>query len=186
MSTSIAGLRAFVLAGVAALAIPVTSSAQPVPDAGQVAAGGDIGLFLPSDGQVEASIAAMGFVEYYLTPRLGLRGSISATRPSYSRGTDEQERQLRLGADVIYNWERGQIHPFAGGGLGIHFLRFNDHGDNIEPNDTKAGLSALGGVEVFLNRAWTFKAEGRYQWVDDRPLYDPDGLVMTFGFKHYF
>lgn len=186
MRTFMMALRASVLVGIATLALPLPSSAQPVPNTGQVAAGFDIGAFLPADDQVDGSIIAAGFVEYYFAPRLGLRGSLAATRPEYSRGTDEQERQLRLGADVIYNWEQGKIHPFAGGGLGIHFLRFYDNGENVGPNDTTLGVSGLGGVEVFLNRAWTLKAEGRYQWVDDRPLYDPDGFAMTFGIKRYF
>jgi opacity protein-like surface antigen len=186
MRTHILVLRASVLSGLIALAIPGTSSAQPVPNGGQVAVGGDIGVFLPSDDQTDGSFIAAGLVDYYFTPRLGIRGSVATTRPGYTRGTDEQERQIRLGADIIYNWEMGKIHPFAGGGLGIHFLRFYNNGDNVGPNDEKAGVSGLGGVEVFLNREWTFKLEGRYQWVDDRPLYDPDGFALTFGIKRYF
>ena len=41
-------------------------------------------------------------------------------------------------------------------------------------------------VEYFLNRAWTVKGEGRYQWVDDRRGVNPDGLALTIGLKRYF
>jgi opacity protein-like surface antigen len=186
MRTHILALHACLVAGLLVFAAPSPSSAQPVPNTGQMAAGGEVGIFLPTDDQVDGSFIAGGFFEYYFTPRLSIRGSLSETRPSYSRGNDEEERQFRLGGDVIYNWERGKFHPFAGGGLGIHRLRFFDDGDNIGENDTNVGVSGLGGVEVFLNREWTFKIEGRYQWVDDRPAYDPDGFAMTFGIKRYF
>lgn len=186
MRTHILGLHACLLAGLLCFAAPSTSSAQPVPNAGQMAAGGEVGVFLPSDDQLDGSFIVGGFFEYYFTPRLSIRGSLSETRPNFSRGNDEQERQLRLGGDVIYNWEHGKIHPFAGGGLGFHRLRFFDDGDNFGDNDTEVGVSGLGGVEVFLNRAWTFKIEGRYQWVDDRPSSDPDGFALTFGVKRYF
>ena len=186
MMTIAAFQRTSLLLGVMALALPDPSLAQRVPDEGQIAAGVDIGAFLPSDEQVDASLTAAGLVEFYFTPRLSLRGSAAAMRANYERDSDLQERQLRLGADVIYNWEFGKVHPFAGGGLGIHFLRYYDEGDNVGPNDTSVGVSGLGGLEVFLNRVWTFKTEGRYQWVDDRPLYNPDGFALTFGVKRYF
>jgi opacity protein-like surface antigen len=169
-----------------ALALPAPALGQPVPDRGQVALGAEVGIFLPSDDQLDSSITGGGLMEVYLTPRVGVRGSVKAMRPEYDRGTDEQERQVRLGADVIYNWEGGRLHPFAGGGVGLHFLRFTDNGEGIGDTDTKLGASVLGGFEYFLNRAWTIKTEGRYQWVDDKPLVDPDGFAVTFGLKRYF
>jgi opacity protein-like surface antigen len=107
-------------------------------------------------------------------------------RNEYDRGNDDEERQIRFGGDVIYNWEFGTVHPFAGVGLGYHLLRFYDDDENIEPNDNEAGVQVLGGAEFFLNRQWTIKGEARYQWVGDRPLVDPDGLGLTIGVKRYF
>jgi opacity protein-like surface antigen len=173
-----------VFAALLSLFLPLTVSAQPRD--GQLAVGGDIGVFVPADDQLDRSLIWGGFVEGYVTPRVGIRGSLFLTSPEYERGTDEHERQLRLGADVIYNWEGGRIHPFVGGGLGAHFLQFTDNGDSIGESDTKLGVSVLGGLEYFLNRAWTLKGEARYQWVDDRPGVDPDGLALTVGLKRYF
>lgn len=167
-------------------AMPATAAAQPVPDTGQVAAGLDVGMFLPTDEQFDSSITGGGFFEVYLTPRLGVRVGVMAMRPEYIRGNGEQERQLRIGGDVIYNWELGNVHPFAGGGLGMHRLQLNRDGDAVGPSSTKLGISGLGGFEFFMNREWTVKAEGRYQWVADTALVNPDGFSMTIGIKRYF
>ena len=165
---------------------PALAGAQPVPDAGQVAAGGEIGLFIPADEQLDLGITGGGLIEFYVSPRVGIRGTVTAIRNGYDREDDDDERQLRFGADLIYNWEYGAVHPFAGGGIGIHLLRFYRDGDNEGPNDNEFGAQVLGGLEFFLNRAWTVKGEARYQWVADRPNLNPDGLGLTVGVKRYF
>ena len=178
--------RHLIFTSALALACPLAAAAQPVPNTGQVAAGAEVGLFFPADEQLDGGIVAGGLIEFYVSPRLGIRGTVTAIRNGYDRNDDDDERQLRFGGDVIYNWEFGKVHPFAGGGIGIHLLRFYRDGDNEEPNDTNFGGQALGGAEIFLNRAWTVKLEGRYQWVEDRPNLNPDGFSATVGVKRYF
>lgn len=163
-----------------------TAAAQVVPDAGQVAVGAELGVFMPRDSQFDNALIGGGLVEIFLTDRTSVRGSVVATAPHYTRGTEETERQVRLGADAIYNWEQGRVHPFAGGGIGLHLLQLTDNGNAIGESDTKVGFSLLGGFEYFMNQVWTVKTEGRYQWVADRPLVDPDGFALTFGLKRYF
>ena len=163
---------------------PTVAAAQP--RAGQIAAGGDVGLFLPSDDQFDTALIWGGFLEGYLTPRIGIRGGVFRTSPEYERGTDEHERQTRVGVDLIYNWEGGKWHPFAGAGLGLHFIQFTDNGESIGDSDSRGGFNILGGLEYFLNRAWTVKGEARYQWVDDERGVNPDGLALTLGLKRYF
>jgi hypothetical protein len=175
-----------VLAAACAVLLPLAAAAQPVPDTGQVAIGAEFGIFLPTDDRLATGLVGGGLIEVYAAPRLGIRGSVTAIRAGYDREDDDDERQIRLGVDAIYNWEFGAIHPFAGAGIGVHFLRFYRDGDNEGPNDTEFGWQALGGAEFFLNREWTVKAEGRYQWVADRPNLNPDGLALTLGLKHYF
>jgi hypothetical protein len=143
-------------------------------------------LFVPTDERLSSGLMADGFVDFYATPRLGIRPIVTAIRNGYDRFDDDDERQLRIGVDVIYNWEGGAIHPFVGGGFGVHFLRFYRDGDNQGPNDTNVGTNVLGGFEFFFNRASTLKIEGRYQWVQDRPNLDPDGFGVLVGFKRYF
>lgn len=166
------------------LLLPLTATAQPRE--GQTALGGDIALFFPSDDQFDGALLWGGFVEVYPTARIGVRPSLFVTSPEFERGTDERERQIRLGVDVLYNWEGGQIHPFVGAGLGAHFLQFTHEGESVGDSATELGFALLGGLEYFLNREWTVKGEGRYHFVNDRPGFDPDGLALTIGLKRYF
>jgi hypothetical protein len=183
MNTS-ALLHRLVMIAALMLFLPLTAAAQPRE--GQFALGGDLGLFFPSDDQFDGALFGGAFVEIYPGARLGVRPSLLVTSPEYDRGTDEHERQMRLGVDVIYNWEGGRIHPFAGAGLGAHFLQFTDNGEEIGDSDTELGFALLGGLEYFLNRAWTVKGEGRYHWVDDQRGVNPDGFALTIGLKRYF
>jgi opacity protein-like surface antigen len=174
------------IALLAVLALPAAAAAQPVPNSGQVALGAEVSVYFPADEQLAIGILGGGLFEIYATPRIGIRTSVTALRNGYDRDDDDDERQLRVGVDGIYNWEHGAIHPFLGAGVGMHFLRFYRDGDNQGPNDTEFGAQVLGGAEFFMNRRWTVKAEGRYQWVADRPNLNPDGLALSLGVKRYF
>lgn len=185
MTTSFPSI-AMILLALSLVVMPSTAVAQPVPNEGQVAAGIDVGLFLPSDDQFESSITGGGFFEFYVTPRWGVRAGVMAMRPEYTRGVDEQERQIRLGADLIHNWEFGRVHPFAGAGLGWHMLRLYERGEHLGPSHNKLGVSALAGAEAFVSRDWTVKGEARYQFVGKTPLVDPSGFALTIGIKRYF
>ena len=178
-------IRTIALASALAVLVPLLAAAQSrVPAEGSMAAGGEVGFFLP-DGEFELAPIFAGLFEYYVTPRLGLRGSLGVTNPQFDRGTDDALRQARLGFDVIYNWERGPWHPFAGGGLGIHFLDLKENGRTIG-DESELGLSLLGGAEYFFDRRTSFKFEGRLQFVGDDAFGDPSGLAATFGIKRYF
>jgi Outer membrane protein beta-barrel domain len=156
-----------------------------VPDEGMMAAGGEVGFFVPDD-EFETSPILGGLFEYYVSPRLGLRGSVLFMDPEFDRGTDDSLRHVRLGFDVIYNWEHGKWHPFAGGGVGVHMLQAKENGRNFGDSENELGLTGLGGVEYFFNRRTTFKIEGRFMFVDDFGLSEPSGFAATFGIKRYF
>src|ERR671913_233268 len=80
--------------------VPTSAAAQP--RTGQVAVGADIGLFVPTDERLSSGLMADGFVDFYATPRLGIRPIVTAIRNGYDRFDDDDERQLRIGVDVIY------------------------------------------------------------------------------------
>jgi hypothetical protein len=170
------------------LIIPSLASAQRrrVPDTNMIALGGDAGVFIPSDDALDASPIVEGTVDFYVTPRLSLRPGVSWTDPPLKREDADSVRQIRLGFDVIYNWEQGRWHPFVGGGLGAHFLQPKDNGNALGDQETKAGVSVLGGVEYFLNRRVSLKGEGRYQNVGDFAGFEHHGVALTFGVKRYF
>ncbi len=157
-----------------------------VPDTGMIAVGGDAGVFVPSDDSFDAAPIFEGTVDFYVSPRVSLRPSVSFTDPSFTREDTDSLRQTRLGFDVIYNWERGRWHPFAGGGIGANFIQQKDNGNALGDQQTKASFNALGGVEYFLNRRVSLKAEGRFQHVEDTNGFDPSGVALTFGVKRYF
>jgi|SRR5438876_11350976 len=94
---------------------PVTAKAQElVPHARSQAVGFDIGAFIPSSNtgdQLDNAPPVSGFYEYYLTPRVSLRGSAGWTRPSVRGSSIDQVRMMPLRFDVNYNWERGKWHP---------------------------------------------------------------------------
>ena len=156
-----------------------------VPDTGMMAAGGEVGFFVPDD-EFETAPIFGGLFEYYVTPRVGLRGSVMFTDPEFERGTDDSLRHARIGFDVIYNWERGKWHPFVGGGLAAHRLQVRENGRSLGDSQTELGGTGLGGVEYFFNRRTTFKIEGRVHFVEDFGPSDPSGVSATFGIKYYF
>src|SRR5687768_14653231 len=155
-----------------------------VPAAGSMAAGGEVGIFVP-DGDLEPSPIVGGFFEYYPTARLSLRPSVMFLDPGFDREPDDSLRQTRIGFDVIYNWEHGRWHPFAGGGVAAHVLRLKDNGRSIG-DESQLGFGGLGGVEYFVGRRNALKFEGRVQFLDDVFGVDPSGFAVTIGFKHYF
>jgi opacity protein-like surface antigen len=188
-------LRPFVLGLGLALALPAWVDAQsrsarrasrsPVPDQGMVAVGGSAGVFVPSD-DFNSSPFIEGFGEYYLTPRVSLRGRVAFTDPSFETEDSDSLRHLQLGFDAIYNWEHGKWHPFAGGGIGANVLQPKDNGEAFGDSKTKPSVNAIGGVEYFLNRRVSLKAEGRLQFLNDVFGRDPSGLALSFGVKRYF
>jgi hypothetical protein len=186
-------IRALSLAIVILVALPFSSAAQQrhhpprQPAEGSIAVGGDVGLFVPADGAFGPSVALEGHADFYLTARVAARFDVDWTDPSFDRESSDSLRQVRLGGDVIYNWEGGKWHPFAGGGIAAHLIQEKDNGRDFGDSETKLGGALLGGIEYFFNRTATIKAEGRYQFVGQtRNGYDPSGLVLLIGLKQYF
>lgn len=175
----------YVLLTLAALTASPAFAQRRVPDAGMMAVGGEVGFFVPDD-EFETSPIFGGLFEYYVTPRVGLRASVLFTDPEFDRGTDDSLRHARIGFDVIYNWEHGKWHPFAGGGIGFDKLQVKENGQSLGDSETKVGFTGLGGVEYFFNRRTTFKIEGRFMFADDFDGSEPSGFAATFGIKQYF
>ena len=129
-----------------------------------------------------------GFLEYYMTPRAGLRATVGWADLSFEDREDEDsQRQFKLALDLLYNWEYGKVHPFVSGGGGVWFLQEKDNGDNFGDGETAGGLTFGGGLDYFITRTATVKFEGRYDWVavdDGRP--DPSGVSLTVGVKKFF
>jgi hypothetical protein len=181
--------RHFILFSLA-LGLPTLAAAQArVPDTDSAAIGGDIGIFLPREEGMKSGLALDGFYEYYFTPRTSVRLGAGWMNPKFDTEEDDSLRAVRIGGDVVYNWEGGVVHPFAGAGLGIYFLQLRDNGDSLGDSETKLGGVLFGGVEYFTSRTLAIKGEARYHIVgdiDELGGLNPGGLSLSIGVKTYF
>lgn len=180
--------RIAVIAAVFSL-LPSFAEAQRTPRTDSAAVGGDVGVFRPSDDELESSLSLDGFYEYYWSPRTSLRVGLGWTNPGYERDPDASVRHIRIGGDVIYNWEGGALHPFVGAGLGVYIMEPRRNGDSLSDSESKLGGVLLGGIEMFTSNTVSIKGELSYHLisnVDDFGPENPDGLKLTVGLKKYF
>ena len=171
----------------AILGLPTAVAAQgrmPHKDAGAV--GGEVGVFLPREDGMTTGPVIEGFYEHYLTARDSLRVGAGWAYPKQEANSDARMRQIRVGVDLLHNWEGGAIHPFVGAGLGAYFLQPRLNGSNLGDSATKLGGTILGGVEFFTSDTFAVKGEARYHVVTKSGPYDPSGLALTIGVKRYF
>jgi hypothetical protein len=170
------------------IALPSTVQAQRrQPAEGSMAVGGDVGAFIPTDDLFGPSASLEGHADFYLSPRVSVRFGVNWTDPSFDRESSDSLRQIRIGGDLLYNWERGKWHPFAGAGLAAHLLQRKDNGQSIGDGESKLGGAILGGIEYFTSRTIALKGEARYQVVGEtRNAFDPSGLALLGGVKAYF
>src|SRR5262245_54208000 len=87
--------------------------AATIPNTDMWAISGSIGAAAPSDPSLEAGLQLAGTIERYLSPRLSIRGQGGAS------WWDIQDRNFAgsitpvfFDANLVYNWERGNLHPF--------------------------------------------------------------------------
>ena len=169
------------------LGMPVVAAAQPrMPHKDAGALGAEVGVFLPRQNGMTTGPEIDGFYEYYLTARDSLRVGAGWANPKQEANSDARTRTIRLGVDLIHNWEGGAVHPFVGVGLGTYFLQPRVSGTNLGSSATKLGGTLLGGVEFFTSDTFAVKGEARYNIVTKSGPYDPSGLSLTIGVKSYF
>jgi hypothetical protein len=164
-------------------AAPATAQ---TPDTGLIGAGGDIGVFFP-DEIFENTLTVDAFGEYYVTPRISVRGLLGWAKPGFENQTENNFRQTRLLFNGVYNWEFVEWHPYVTAGAGFYFVRqlFEDFPD--PDGETRGGINLGGGVEYFVGSMSSIKGEGRWDIVSDPPgLPDASGFTLTIGFKRYF
>ena len=170
--------------------VPVMAEAQGrVPRTDSAAVGGDIGVFRPSDDALKPSLSLDGFYEYYLAPRSSVRLGVGWMAPEYDADPGESLRYIRIGGDMIYNWEGGAVHPFVGAGVGVYIMQPRENGNDRADSESKLGGVLLGGVEYFTSNTVAVKGEVSYHLmsnVDNFGPRNPDGLKLTIGLKKYF
>ena len=183
-------VRSFALVCTLTLCVASPALAQRresrAPHQGSSAVLGEVGVFMPRQDGMTTGPAVDGSYEYYLTARNSLRIGAGWANPKVDREHSDGTRQVRVGADLLHNWEGGAIHPFVGAGAGSYFLQGIDNGNNFGPSQTKFGARLLGGVEYFTSRTFAIKGEARYDAVQKANGYNPSGMTFSFGVKSYF
>jgi len=137
-----------------------------VPETGELAAGASIGASLPTDQFFGNGVEVAGNIEGYLTRRISVRGQVGMTWWEIGdlRGADDM-KPMFVTANLVYNWEGGQWHPYATAGIGVYRFRFE--GDRGDDSDTNGGFNFGGGVEYFIDRRTTITGEVLYHAVGD-------------------
>ena len=170
-----------------AIGLPATTSAQErMPHQGAGAVSGELAVFLPQQSGMTTGPALGGFYEHYLSARNSLRVGADWANPKQEANSNARTRQIRLGGDLIHNWEGGAVHPFVGAGLGAYFLQPRVDGTNVGARATKLGGTLIGGMEIFTSNTFSVKGEARYNLVQKSGAYDPSGLSLAIGVKSYF
>jgi hypothetical protein len=156
------------------------------PDTGLIGIGADIGVLFP-DEAFENALTIDGYGEWYLTPRISLRGMLAWASPGFNGRTEDHFRQVKLLFNGVYNWEFGKWHPFATAGAGAYFVRQTFDDDDDPEGETRGGINFGGGVEYFTGSRSSIRGELRWDVVSDPPgLPDASGATLTIGYKTYF
>jgi hypothetical protein len=178
-------IRLLTLTAIVTALFALPARAQ-TPDTGLIGVGADIGVLFPAEA-FEKTLTFDGFAEYYLTPRIGLRGMLAWAKPGSENRTEDKFRQTKLLFNGVYNWEFIEWHPFVTAGAGAYFVRQLIDASTDPDSETRGGINFGGGVEYFTNSESSFKGELRWDLVS-RPtgLPDASGFSITVGYKRYF
>jgi hypothetical protein len=178
-------IHTFCIAILLTLLVGASARAQ-APAAGMTAIGADLGVLFP-DEALEKTLTLDAYGEYYVTPRISVRGLFGWARPGLENRTEDRFREYRLLFNGVYNWDLETYVPFVTAGAGAYFVRELLDGLDDPDSETRGGINFGGGVEYFVNETASIKAEARWDLVS-HPAGVPDasGLALTFGYKRYF
>jgi hypothetical protein len=165
----------------AAICTVSAQNAMAQSDLGFKAIGAQIGMVSPEN--LDTTFGLGIFADHgYLTPMIKLESHIDywGWSEDFNGGTTSI-RDIAIGARCKYMFETSspKIRPFAGAGLGIHFLHAEvdipaqDFGGFVVPaqhaedSTTRLGLDIGGGMEMPVNPNANFLAEAWYGIVSD-------------------
>ena len=164
---------------------PLPAQAQ-TPDTGLIGVGANLGVLFP-DARQEKTITVDGQAEWYLSPRISVRGLLGWASPGFENRTEDHFRRITFLFNGVYNWEYVQWHPYVTAGAGAYFVRQTFDGRDDPDSETRGGINFGGGVEYFTGQMTSVKAEGRFDIVSHPPgLPDATGFTITIGLKRYF
>jgi hypothetical protein len=151
-TTTWMGMAAIALAMTALAAAPAAAQSfqGPVPDRHMAAVGVSFGVAIPGDDGLDTGPTLGVDGEYYLSPRISVRGQLTGAWWGITNaGDDNDVSPAALSGNLIYNWEHGVFHPYATVGLGLYSYRFTEN--DLDSHDTTLGINIGGGVEYFID-----------------------------------
>jgi hypothetical protein len=172
------------------------STAAAQSDLGFKGVGAELGFVNPED--IDATLGLGVFADFgEVVPNLMLEGYLDYWSKSEEEfGFEASVRDISVGAKVKYIFEiaNSSIRPFAGGGLGIHFIRgevvipdqnlggFIVPGMSVDDTSTKLGLDFGGGMSIPINYKTEFLTELWFGIVSDvNQMSFKVGAVYKFG-----
>jgi len=159
--------RVAIVAAVALFLISVPVLGQS--DIGFKGIGAKIGYMKPEDIDGTFTVGAVVDLGTFI-PELGWDASVQY----WSSGNDEFESDWSLADIAIKSTVRyffptaGNVAPYAGGGLGIHFYSSEQDGPGGSHSDSESefGFHILGGVGFPLAPRWKAQVEAEYADAD--------------------
>jgi len=157
------------------------------PEAELFALGVDMGAQFP-DTAFEKTLTLDAIGEYYLTPRVSVRGLFGWASPGFENRTEDHFRQFMLLFNGVYNWDVGTpVFPYVTAGAGAYFVRELLDGLNDPDSEARGGINFGGGAELFVGDLASVKTEVRWDVVSHPTgLPDASSFSLTFGYKRYF
>jgi len=168
--------------GLSLLSFAALASAAPTPEGhglGFQGLGARIGFVDPEGasstvalgvhidgGEFVRSVHVIPLVEYW---KVGVSGS------------DIRDLTVATDINVDFPVEGGRLIPYAGGGLGLHFIHFDLPPGVPDKSDTKLGLNVQGGIRNQVMPNLGIFGEVKYSFVSD-----VNQLKVMGGFTYNF
>jgi hypothetical protein len=162
-----------------------------MPDAGMWAVGGSVGATAPNTSDLNSGVDVGGTVESYLTPRLSVRGQLRTAWWSFDNrlGFTGTLQPTLIGGNLLYNFERGNWHPYVTAGVGRYIYQWREPG-MPDGSNGYGGANVGAGLERFFTPDATVTMELLYHHVGDvavpRAVIDGSYWAVTVGGKKYF
>ncbi len=173
-------LRVAIVAAVVFFLISVPVFGQS--DIGFKGIGGKIGYMKPEDIDGTFTVGAVVDLGTFI-PELHWDASIQY----WSAGKDEVDSDWSLTDIAIKSTVRylfptgGNVAPYAGGGLGIHFYSCDHDGPAGSSSDSEFGFHILGGVDIPLAPQWKAQVEAEYADADIDQIAVVANLIYALG-----
>jgi hypothetical protein len=167
--------------------VPRISQAQAQSPRAKYAVGGDVGILFTSYGDGSTRETGDAFLEYYLTPRVSVRGMYGWAETDLEAARELRRQHVLF--NVLYSWEFGRLRPFATVGGGAYFLQRREGDQSVGDTLTKPGANVGAGIDYHLRRALAIKTEMNAHLLGDEERFPelkgrtPSGFTWTVGVK---